>query len=129
MRRSYARKAAFGSALLLVAEAIGGGTPAAAREATHAIDIPAGPLEGALARFSEQTGLSIGVAGAMPRIVTRRVAGRMGADAALRRLLKGSGLRARRVGATYRIERAPRRRHPPRSPVRRLPCLRRPTSS
>ncbi|WP_429594965.1 TonB-dependent receptor domain-containing protein [Sphingomonas zeicaulis] len=95
---------------------MGGATPAAAREASHAIDIPAGSLEGALARFSEQTGLSIGVAGAMPRIITRRVSGRMSADAALRRLLKGSGLRARRVGATYRIERAPRSAPPPLAP-------------
>ena len=114
---SSARKAALGSALLLVAEAIGGTTPAAAREASHTIDIPAGPLEGALARFSEQTGLSIGFAGTMPRVVTRRVAGRMSADAALRRLLKGSGLRARRVGGTYRIERAPRTAPPASAPV------------
>ncbi|WP_425424047.1 TonB-dependent receptor domain-containing protein [Sphingomonas sanxanigenens] len=100
---------------------MGGTSPAAAREATHAIDIPAGSLESALARFSEQTGVSIGVAGALPRLVTRRVAGRMSADAALRRLLKGSGLRARRAGATYRIERAPRSAPPPPAPIAEPP--------
>lgn len=47
----------------------------------------------------------MGLPGDMPRVSTRRVSGTMSPDAALRRLLEGSGLVARRLGGVYRIER------------------------
>ncbi|WP_139139253.1 TonB-dependent receptor domain-containing protein [Sphingobium phenoxybenzoativorans] len=78
------------------------------------MDIPAGPLSTSLAAFSRITGLSIGLPGAMPRATSRRVSGAMSADAALRRLLRGTGLRAVRLGAAvYRIEPAPAVRQQP----------------
>ncbi|WP_189338509.1 TonB-dependent receptor domain-containing protein [Sphingobium sp. SCG-1] len=79
---------------------------AQAREAVYDLEIPASSLNAALSRFSEQTGSSVGIAGKMPRATTRRIKGRMTAEAALRGLLAGTGLRARRVGSVYRIERA-----------------------
>jgi outer membrane receptor protein involved in Fe transport len=90
---------------LLIAETILA-APAGARTDRYTVDIPAGPLSMGLARVSELTGLSIGLAGELPRVSTARVTGRMTADALLRELLKGTGLRARRVGTTYRIDRA-----------------------
>lgn len=95
------------ASLLFLAE-LGGPTPVAAREASYPIDIPAGPLGESLTRFSQITGISVGLPGDMPRIRTRAATGRMSADAALRRMLDGSGLRARRLGSIYRIETAPR---------------------
>lgn len=61
----------------------------------------------ALARFSEATGVSVGIAGPIPRVNVPRVNGIMTAEAALRALLRGTGLRARRIGTVYRLEPAP----------------------
>jgi outer membrane receptor protein involved in Fe transport len=61
-------------------------------------DIPATTLDEALARFSEQTGLSVGMPGNMPRPNTRGLSGRLTPQAALERLLAGTGLRAIRIG-------------------------------
>lgn len=102
------RGTALASALLLVAEAGGVAPPAQAREQSYSFDIPAGPLSISLVRFSEITGISVGLPGDMPRINTRRVTGTMPPDAALRQLLDGSGLKARRIGGIYRIEQAAR---------------------
>lgn len=97
---------ALASASLLLAEGEGFVPAAFARETSYRIDIPAGPLSSSLARFSEITGISVGLPGDMPRINTRRVAGTMTPDAAVRLLLEGSGWRARRVGDIYRIEKS-----------------------
>ncbi|WP_257539621.1 TonB-dependent receptor [Sphingobium sp. CFD-1] len=103
----------FASALLLLAEAGGHSPPAQGRDTVYRIDIAAGPLSVSLARFSEITGISVGLPGDMPRISTRRVAGIMSPDAALRHLLEGSGWRARRMGDIYRIvAEAPEKRAP-----------------
>lgn len=56
----------------------------------------------------------------MPQVLTRRVAGTMSADAILRKLLAGTGLRAVRISATlYRIEHAAKARtlHPASPPL------------
>jgi outer membrane receptor protein involved in Fe transport len=79
-----------------------------AREAVYQIDIPAGPLSASLARFSELTGISVGMAGPIPLVTARRVRGRMTPEAALREILKGSGLRARRLGTVYSLEKMTR---------------------
>lgn len=104
---------AFVSALLaLTAEAGLLAPPAHAREARYTIDIPAGRLSESLTKLSEITGISVGLAGSLPQTSSRRVTGSMAADAALRKLLQGTGLRAVRVSPTvYRVEKmvTPRR--------------------
>jgi outer membrane receptor protein involved in Fe transport len=99
----------FASALLaLLAEAGLFIPPAGAREPGYRVDIDAGPLAASLAQISQLTGLSIGFAGDLPQVSTRRLSGTMSPETALRRLLQGTGLRAVRVGANlYRIETAP----------------------
>jgi outer membrane receptor protein involved in Fe transport len=68
-------------------------------------------LSTTLATFSQITGISVGFAGDLPRILTRRVTGTMSPEAVLRKLLMGTGLRAVRAGsAIYRIERVSSRR-------------------
>jgi outer membrane receptor protein involved in Fe transport len=94
----------FASALLLLAEAGGHASAAQAREPVYSFDIPTGPLSAGLARFSEITGISVGLPGDMPRVSTHRVSGTMSPEAALRQLLEGTGLVAHRLGGVYRIE-------------------------
>lgn len=63
-------------------------------------DIPAGSLAEALTRFGRQTGIQISVNGDLVRHVkSGGVVGRMAPDAALGRLLAGTGLAARYSGA------------------------------
>ncbi len=79
------------------------------------VDIPAGPLARSLGELSRQTGLSVGLSGAMPAVRAPHVHGRMSGEAALARLLAGSGWRAEPIGpALYRLVPAP-------SPSRRAP--------
>ncbi|KRB85668.1 TonB-dependent receptor [Sphingomonas sp. Root710] len=74
--------------------------------APRRIDIPAGTLPSALTQLSSQTGISVGLAGNIPARPTRRIRGTMEPEAALGRLLRGSGLRAVRAGpGTWRLER------------------------
>lgn len=76
--------------------------------APRKVDIPAGSLQSALTDLSGQIGISVGMEGAIPPHPTPRVRGTMEPDAALARLLKGSGLRAVRVGPTiWRLDRQP----------------------
>lgn len=75
---------------------------------SYSFEIPAGPLIASLTRFSEITGFSLGLPGDMLRTNTHRVTGKMSPDAALRQLLEGSGLIARRMGGGYRIEKIER---------------------
>lgn len=78
-----------------------------AHAAPRRIDIGAGSLPSALADLSSQTGISVGLAGKIPPHPTPRIRGTMEPEAALRRLLKGSGLRAVRAGpAVWRLERS-----------------------
>ncbi|ARR52200.1 TonB-dependent receptor [Rhizorhabdus wittichii DC-6] len=72
------------------------------------IDIPAADLGDALFALSRQTGLSVGMAGAIPRHRTRPISGTIEPAAALERLLRGSGLRAVRAAGLWRLERLPR---------------------
>jgi len=80
--------------------------PAAAQE--RLVDLPSGTLAAAVAALSAQAGVSVAVP--EPALWRRRVAGvhgRMDAGSALRRLLKGSGARAVRVGqGAWRIQAA-----------------------
>ncbi|WP_261936451.1 TonB-dependent receptor [Sphingomonas bisphenolicum] len=86
---------------------------AQAREPARSVDIPAGSLSNALDRFSAATGISVGLPGDMPHVMTRRVAGNMAPGLILQELLAGTGLRAVQISATlYRIERAPKARAP-----------------
>jgi iron complex outermembrane recepter protein len=91
-----------------------GGSPAAAADspiapptagAEFSFDIPATTLDEALTLFTEQSGYSVGMAGTLPRLKTPRLAGRSAAQAALVRLLSGSGLMAVPSGAaSFRLE-------------------------
>ncbi len=97
---------------VLLAEGSPGIGPAQAREKPagqerFSFDLPAGPLSASLSRFSELTGLSVGYPGALPVVTVRRVSGSMTAEAALRKLLDGTHLRAVRAGPRlYRLEEA-----------------------
>lgn len=78
---------------------------ATAAPAQHGIIIPGGKLTTALTALSRQTGLSVGYVGTLPAIEVRTFSGRMSPEAALERILAGSGLTLRKVGPTsYRIE-------------------------
>ena len=78
---------------------VGGSSAVAADAAQFSFDIPATTLGEALTRFTEQTGISVGKAGTLPRVETPRLAGRFTAQQALQRLLSGSGLVAVSVDA------------------------------
>jgi outer membrane receptor protein involved in Fe transport len=85
----------------------GNADPAAASPA--AIDLPAGKLRDALAALSRQTGISVGMAGALPRLNTPRVKGYMEPGAALDILLANTSWLARRAGAnTWLLELRPK---------------------
>lgn len=73
---------------------------------TQMIDIPAGPVERAIAELARQSGASIGTDIALATISARGVHGRMSVATALAHLLRGTGLRAIGVGPNlWRIER------------------------
>lgn len=75
--------------------------------AGQTITIPAGSLRSALDALARQTGISIGMAGALPDFRVRWVDRAGDIAEALRRMLAGSRLRAVRVDArTWRIEQA-----------------------
>jgi outer membrane receptor protein involved in Fe transport len=79
------------------------------------VDIPAGPISRAITILAQQTGASIGSAIDFPKIDVPAVHGRMMVSEALARLLRGSGLRAVRLGGgIWRIERSPA----PATPIR-----------
>lgn len=92
--------------------------PAEARDAGAVrVDIPATSLPNALAELSREAGVSIGTGDALPNRRTRPVKGKMSVEAALARLLSGSGYVARKVGTTaWRIEPAPATRPVVRDP-------------
>jgi iron complex outermembrane recepter protein len=82
--------------------------PGAAHAKPRRIDIRATTLPSALTELSSQTGISVGLAGNIPVHPTPRVRGMMEPEAALKQLLKGSGLRAVRAGpAIWRLEPLP----------------------
>ncbi|MGY2736150.1 TonB-dependent receptor domain-containing protein [Sphingomonas sp. UYP23] len=84
-------------------------TPALAQDNAASVDVGAAPLAQAVHTLSIQTGTSIGFREAhLAAILVRRARGRLTAAQALARMLKGTGLRARRVApATYLVEAAP----------------------
>ncbi|MGZ3266600.1 MAG: TonB-dependent receptor domain-containing protein [Croceibacterium sp.] len=82
------------------------------------IDIEATSLPEAIAELAREAFVSVGTEGSLPRIRTQSLQGRMTVDAALARLLRGTGYAARRVSATaWRIERAPNPTVPPPPPA------------
>lgn len=81
------------------------------------IDIAAGTLPAAIDELAREARVSIGTDAVLPSLPTPRVRGEMTVAAALDRLLRGSGWRARAVSVSaWRIERVPA--IAPRSPVR-----------
>ncbi|MFN4119193.1 secretin and TonB N-terminal domain-containing protein [Acidovorax sp.] len=84
------------------------GMAATAPTAAATFNIPAQPLPEALAQFARQSGAQLAYP---PDLVQGRraqpVQGARSPDAALAELLRGSGLRMRRDGATLVLERAP----------------------
>ena len=90
-----------------------GGSPAPAAEqvtagspgAEFSFDIPAGTVDEALTRFTEQSGYSVGLAGTLPRLNSPRLSGRFTAQQALQRLLADSGwIAVPRGAAAFRLE-------------------------
>lgn len=97
---------------------------AASAQSQHRISIPAGTLDVALRTLARQTGISVGgTIRGLGRIRTPAIEGRMSAEAALHRLLRGTGFVFRRSdNRTYRIERQslpPRSAPQPPSPAAR----------
>lgn len=79
--------------------------PASAFAKDSELHISGGSLANALAQLSRQAGISIGMDGPMPDIMVSPVNGRMSVEHALEKMLHGTGLFARRLGAAvYRIE-------------------------
>ncbi|MBR0551718.1 TonB-dependent receptor [Stakelama marina] len=78
---------------------------AEAREARYRFDIAAGPLNESIAAFTAQTGISVGMPGRVPTQHVERLHARLTAHQALERLLRGTGLRPRRIAPdVYRLE-------------------------
>lgn len=102
-------RSSWGWTCLAVLAAISSPSDADAQgQAPRNVDILATALPDAIAELSREAGVSIGTEGSLPRLPTRMVHGKLTIDAALARLLRGSGYVARRVGPTaWRIERAP----------------------
>jgi len=76
--------------------------------ATARFDIPAQPLPSALALFARQAGAQlVFAAGLADGLRGNAVSGQRHVDEALADLVRGTGLRARRSGATLTLERAP----------------------
>ncbi len=71
----------------------------------HAVDVRPGSLGDAVVQLGQQTGSSIGISDQnLARIKVRGVRGRMSADEAIKRLLKGQPARAIRIsGGSWRI--------------------------
>ncbi len=90
--------------------------PALAQEKRHSVAVPAGRLDGAVFTLGRQTGSSIGIREpSLGGIRIRPVKGKHSVDGALTEMLRGTGMRARRVAsATWLIERAPVERPRPR---------------
>jgi outer membrane receptor protein involved in Fe transport len=101
-------RSSWGYGCLVTAALIASTTPVEARgDARLRIDIDAATLTEAIAQLSREAQVSVGTEGALPRLQVRPLHGRLSVDAALARLLRGSGYLARRVGPTaWRIERA-----------------------
>lgn len=81
----------------------------------RSIAIPAATLDLAIGQLARQTGIDIvSTDTGLRTIRTPAVQGELSVDAALARLLRGSGYKARRLsGGGYRIERSRRPRHVP----------------
>lgn len=100
--------------------------------ATRQIDIAAGPLAVALEELGRETGISVGTEGPLPARRVSAVRGTMSPQAALSRLLAGSGYVARQVGRNvFRIEVEPAvggRSPPPLLDPRQTPSVPPPTT-
>lgn len=92
-------------------------TAQAQSETGHDLRIAPGPLTIALQALSKQTGIAVGGTDpALSRLRTAGANGHMTVADALRRLLLGTGYRARRISTNvYRIERTPVRAAPTRT--------------
>ncbi|MET0250332.1 MAG: TonB-dependent receptor [Sphingobium sp.] len=100
---------------IVAAFALAVATPAQGAERQQ-IDLAPGRLGEVVVALGRQTGSSIGMSDpSLAALATPALRGRMGVDAALAHLLKGSGARARRVGTqSWRVVRAKGRPPPPR---------------
>jgi iron complex outermembrane receptor protein len=119
-RRNNLTPAASAACLLLLA------LPTTAAEASerHAVNVPAGRLGDSIVLLGRQTNSSIGTTdAALAALPMRALSGRMSAQAALDRLLSGSGARAERIdGTTWRIVRLSKARKTPPAPARPAPA-------
>lgn len=111
--------------LLFVAAAITAtATPVQAAE-RHRISIAPGRLGEAAIALGRQTGASIGMSDqSVAGLPVKGLNGHISLDVALRRLLEGTGVRARRIaGGTWRLERKPNQApsRPPAAPA--IPAL------
>ena len=80
----------------------------------YQFDIPAGPLDDALATVSRMSGVSVGSVERLSDIRTRPLKGRMSIEEALDRLTRGTPFLAQRVSVSaFRIVRRPQRVAPP----------------
>jgi len=107
--RLHLSRAAFA---LAAPVAVASAWPAAAMAQTPgaiAFSVPAGPLSAALGTFGAQAGVMVGSdPGLTAGVTTRGVSGVHGVDAALERLLLGTGLQAvARAEGGYRLRQAP----------------------
>ncbi|WP_191229209.1 TonB-dependent receptor [Aurantiacibacter xanthus] len=106
-----------GMVLVAGAMAAAAAAPAQARDVSFAV--PAGPLSGAIAAFSRDSGMQII---ARPEVLrgkrTRGLSGRMSVERALQLLLRGTGLESQRRGVVILIveSTAPVRRSQPPAP-------------
>jgi len=83
--------------------------PVFARDSAARIDIPASPLGDAIRLLGRQSGASVGFRDpSLRELRVRPVRGQLTPEQALRRMLRGTGARMRRVApSTYLVERAP----------------------
>ncbi|MDR6126273.1 STN domain-containing protein [Sphingomonas sp. SORGH_AS_0438] len=89
--------------------AVVAGCAAPACAQTAAINVPAAPLSAAIKALAEQSGAAIGAPGSLAAVRVRGVRGKMPVAAALHRMLRGTGLRAKAAGpGAWRIEAGPK---------------------
>ncbi|MNR90895.1 Ferrichrome receptor FcuA precursor [compost metagenome] len=95
---AFAMQVLFAGAIImsvLPGQAYAAEPQAASKPATHNFNIPAGPLSGAIARFSSQSGAYVSVNGALTDGKTSQgVQGNLSVPEAITRLLAGTGLEA-----------------------------------
>src|SRR3954469_8604486 len=90
---------------ILLLQSLNAEAAAAAPAAVFHFEIPATALDEAVARLAAQAGISVGMAGRMPRLLSHQVSGDLTVEMALSQMLDGSGLQAVPLAAgSYRLQ-------------------------